>query len=1389
MTRTTTNNLGAISALKGYRVQFLYTLYRILTYNESEFEFHPEGRFEDLDIYNQENKVVEIVQVKHLGKMLTLSDIVTTNKENAFLKRAIKAYKEGYCPVVKLVSFGEVNEDVKNLANSSYSPGLIKKLNKLGLCQKDIELLNGNFAYEVVCEQEIKNTIQNSLETWGFLADVDLTLDLLIYWIYYSAEKQTVILPTTFKVQFDKICKYQLERIGFNKTFNSLIQPLDDSLKEENIEQLKQDFYKGISATYKHILAGVDVVRMDKLNLIREKFIDANILFVHGASGQGKSTLAYRFLKENCVGTTVYELKHLPENLSTIYDVIISLEGISKGIRFPITIYIDVEPGNKEWINILKELASNKNFNFLVTIREEEWNSIEVGDKFNFSEIELSFEQEEAELIYYALDDYNKDLKFINFENAWDTFGGNGPLLEFVYLVTQNESLSARLSSQIKKIRSDSSDLGKEKIRLLRYIVLADCYGSKIKLKEFNNFLQINNELPFLIDLLQKEYLVKITGDKSHIIGLHPVRSEIIKNLLFDNEIYKESDFVLDALSFITDNTVLVFLRNAFKYCGLLPEILIEKLKDFEPQSWQMYFLVFKSLLWKGIADYTEKNIGILNEIYSDYGKGWITVVNFDFANVIHGGSMMENADIFTEEQRQYAKSMNQKFSDKKDVFSYCINWLREIKSIDIIPKGKDEWNSFGLFLFWLNHFNYKSVIVNFAAFKFEENISIQPLDVIAHTLYALKQYNIQSFEYVEKTEEIFLKKLSEQYNIISIEQNDKEISSHYFFDIIDEKFETEESDILNAKSMEIIDLLRFAFPNKEHYNTRGVGHQFSFLPSNYDSSFKQISQKNLPLKPLVEVNSTYIGLFDYTKRPNSWQSYVNEVIARRRLLIDVMSKMIKAFYLFHKQKHLKSLAEYVHDYTENYHQVIKNQSIPRLPQNIIDEWGEHGEGSTKKIKSNFDSQTDLNEKEELKHMLALKKYSAFVSLYRDFDSSVENFLWQSAESIYRKIKLSLNEDVSNISDNARVSLVGNLFKAFEFVDEFQKEFRLHFLKFVDPTVLKKIETVEFDNISILSVLYRQFIYSDSFIKGNVTKIAIARHKEIESNLKKKIRTGLKQFAKEFEVRINIEFDKKTHRCIVFIDYENTIDSFQLLELVYNKLYDVIDQPDYTSIRYLQLNTKYPIFNIVLLVSGKTINSTWYEFKTYNLREKRIDELEQFNLIPQKIPLEFAEKYNLKSWNTELDEFKNLDRLLESTSMTYQLAFHFSQLKYFEDKTIETYNEEILEKHISKTGDLFQENLQKALDLFGAYAEHCNQEKIKFIDDEEKLEFYKLLLDNHKFFYPNDTLFEKGEMKFTLGIEEIKEWIPRLEQLVNNMSIIYYFLAGKVIEEKRLIKE
>lgn len=1128
----TSNNNGAISALKGYRVQFLYSLLRIISHKKSEFEFRPEGKYEDLDIYNENGEVIEIIQVKNYKKTLTLSDILSS-KENTFIRRALNAYKENKTPKIKLISFGEINEDVKNLSQKSYSQKMIRKLEKLRLGSNEIKILQNNFEHEIIEEFKVKEELVLKIEEWSSFADSAITLDLLIYWIYYAAEKQITITPLRFKEQFEKISKFQSEQISFNKAFNTLIKPFDKEINTEDIERLKSDFYQGISATYKHILANVDVSRVEKLEAITNKFKKSNIVFIHGASGQGKSTLAYRYLYENCNKNTIFELKHLPEDILTIYEVVNALEGISKGISFPITLYIDVDPGNKEWINILKELASKQNFNFLLTIREEDWNAIEIDDEFQFSEIELTLEKKEAELIYKSLDKYNADLRFVDFENVWNTFGGNGPLLEFVYLITQNESLSSKLKSQINKIREDSSTNGKDKIKLLRYIVLADCFTSKVKYKELSNLLQLH-DIGFLIELLQKEYLIKVSGNKSHITGLHPVRSEIIKSILFDNEIFIEKDYALDAISIISDNTILSFLRNAFKRTKLSPDELLEKLETFTLTSWQSHLSIFKSLLWKGIADYVDDNVSVLNRIYNEYNKGWITVVNFDFANVLEGGSMMENSELFSKEQRQYAKSINNEFSNKGLVFKYCHKWLQSIKQINCIPNNKFEWDAFALFLFWLIHFKQNHININYESFKNEESIGNQSIKVVSQILYTLKTYTKQSALYASKIEQIFLQKISKTYNIISIEQKRNSIKCSYIFDIFEEDFDSEESDFMNAKSMKIIDSLRFAFPNKDSYETKGVGHQFSFLPGNHDSSIKKIPKKNLPLKPLVEINSTFLNLYNYTKRPSTWLEYVDLIIKKRKSLLDVLKKMIEAFSLSHKSKDYEPLRLYVLEYIE-LNNIIKSINNPLLPKNVSDKWGEFGENGLNK---------EINTP-----AISFERYKSFEKFWSAYNTSIENFLWQSANTIISKIK-AIQENSEFDLNTARTSLVGNLFKAFEYHSAFKSSFRKHFEKFSNIVELKKIESDESCYISSLCFLYRQFIYSNSFLTGNVYKTSLNRLKETDQFFNQKVKNTFKQLSRQQNCQFKVTFDENNKRCVIFFDVENTKESFELIEVI-----------------------------------------------------------------------------------------------------------------------------------------------------------------------------------------------------------------------------------------------
>src|SRR5690606_32427210 len=147
-----------------------------------------------------------------------------------------------------------------------------------------------------------------------------------------------------------------------------------------------------------------------------------------------------------------------------------------------------------------------------------------------------------------------------------------------------------------------------------------------------------------------EEYLIQTTDDETFILGLHPVRSNIIRRILFDPIMDEEAEYTLESISFISDNTLLDFLRNSFTHAGLDIQKLLNHLIEFKPSSWQAYYQILKSLLWKGINDYIETNLDLLNQIHQRLGIGWITVVNFDFTNIWKSGNLVEDSDIFSEE-------------------------------------------------------------------------------------------------------------------------------------------------------------------------------------------------------------------------------------------------------------------------------------------------------------------------------------------------------------------------------------------------------------------------------------------------------------------------------------------------------------------------------------------------------------------------------------------------------------------------------------------------------------------------------------------------------------------------------------------------------------------
>ena len=101
--------MSAIAALKGYRTQFLYSLYYILSHSTKEYIFKLEGE-EDLDILDKQGNLLFAIQVKNLAKAVSLSDILTEHK-TSFLRRFLDKYSTA-TPI--LVSFGNISTDLNS---------------------------------------------------------------------------------------------------------------------------------------------------------------------------------------------------------------------------------------------------------------------------------------------------------------------------------------------------------------------------------------------------------------------------------------------------------------------------------------------------------------------------------------------------------------------------------------------------------------------------------------------------------------------------------------------------------------------------------------------------------------------------------------------------------------------------------------------------------------------------------------------------------------------------------------------------------------------------------------------------------------------------------------------------------------------------------------------------------------------------------------------------------------------------------------------------------------------------------------------------------------------------------------------------------------------------
>jgi len=1377
---------GATSAYRGYRLQALYVLARILLHEASQnLIFRPEGK-EDLDILSQNGELIETVQVKAYTNDLTLSDFSPV-KAASFFRRAVELSKQHTKALIKIVSFGLIGQEMMaawqkdGLARKS----IIKKLVQTGFSSSDIDLIFRMVQLEKVEEDYLQIKIYIFLKESLVGGDPDHAFDLLNHWLYLISEKKKEI---TYKILIEKINnvgRYLVERNTYHQEWFTSICPIEDNQGTKcDKSHLAEEFYQGIAARYEHILAGVDIIRQKKLADIDAALRKTQVVIIHGASGQGKSTLAYRYLHDFIPDLWRFSIR-LIESRQHALKIARALSGHAKAIDAPMVIYIDVSPRDRDWPDLVRELSSlHRNINILVTIREEDWRKASiVGADFSFESVSLTFDEGEARELYSLLASRKTPEKFLRFEDAWHCFGCKGPLLEFVFLITQNQLLSERLHKQIQCLQDAvrTGQLDHKELELLRLVSITSAYGARIDLKELVEQLKLL-EPKRTIELFEQEYLIRQSPDGHYIEGLHPVRSNILSDLLTDPTLAPWIAAAKTSLPLMVEEDLEIFLLHAFSRRKNESAELLKPLSLHQPKTWTGLANIMGALLWRGIQEYVIENRELITAIFHRTGAEWSFMLDFDVANISPGfvATWWKNLDFIPNQAKKAIEDFQNRQTPKENVFKYLSDWSTERGQAPTHPDTIRDWSSIAEIGFWLGHLHLDSPIISWLTdLNLNKDMDILPLSYLSDVLLGLSFACGEHFySWLNKNRAAILNRFRRETQTVTIEDDGQSIRAHFFMnmehikDDIANNQSASDTNWLHDEAMRRVELLRKLIPDRQSYGCRGYGHKLGFLELSFDDTEKE-GVKAKYLLPLwaIQLNAIFRQQGIYHFRPQTWQEHAQAVYRLRKKVINSLDGLGDALNVhFRKKKSVKLLGKYINpsDWDKLY---FMTSDPPLFPRCAVDEWGFTGE----REKGPKNTETHLLQSQEKEKAflqqngLALKQHKPYFSSLKDFTSSLSLFYRQSIDvlivntivgkekSAKAKATIIQTAQQHGISiDQAHLSTY-NLAKAFQSLPQFQKEFRQRFYQFFDKSELEQLEMQEMATLKQIWSLWYQFAFHPGRYWANADQEAIKRLNTSLSELSKGIRINLQKLSgNSIKARIlkeNISWEGYPTLGVVF-DIDNPLDFHNAFESVKSALGKAMRKIESAELMRYALNFIWHSFIIIPLIKGKSLGKFAWKIATISISTTQNNDWWNYMLNP--VPSNVWDLLSIETWKHPRLELAN-----QFQGAIIALVYFMAHIVDFDRLPImDEEGQELLQKYVTAQSAYISETLQKVLDKIYEIVAYYNSLPTEATENRSALmQAMKILIELQENVKPQADL--QGAIRMDLN--RIKEWMPRLE--------------------------
>lgn len=571
------------------------------------------------------------------------------------------------------------------------------------------------------------------------------------------------------------------------------------------------------------------------------------------------------------------------------------------------------------------------------------------------------------------------------------------------------------------------------------------------------------------IQRLKDEYLIRVI-DENRIEALHPVRAQVVFDIICEQYCISENDIVFKTISCVASKNIRVILMDYFSHQEYnLDDIY--RLSQSVFNDWVGFASVIKTMLWLDAKRYVDCNMEFIQSLIEKRGKGWLCFLPLDLSGIYRSNELivdgMKNLSMFKEkvELQSAIDEVKNSLSSLSIDYQATDCFIKNITPPSILPKTDEEKTSFGYALFWMGKRNCK-VDIMFDPSEIAECICTGELQSSADAIRGLCEHPNLLEMYQLSVEEMINKMILEM-NVLNFSIYEDEVVCKFIPPLENEVKLPEKVKYSNQYwRIKMLDILKQMYPQKEYIDIELIGvdilDDLGIEPVDYKL---HIHKNNRHDAWVSEINGWIKIRIDYSLRPSSWEQYVAEIDQIRINVNELIQETIKLIDdIYKKGRYTKERWERVEKRLKLFrtHTFFENH----LPISAVDPYCLYSEGNVNIHVSEFFT---------MRQLLSVEKYKNFRKQLNEVYTSLDNFYSQFAEVLLVRVK---NQDFAAIK-NPRLAMY-NLYSAAKALYFFQNEYASLFSKY--SSLEKTFEHIEEESLLTLVNVWRHVL--DAPLKG-----------------------------------------------------------------------------------------------------------------------------------------------------------------------------------------------------------------------------------------------------------------------------------------------------------------